>query len=191
MDFKNIDNSHFTEKEIIDTNYKVSRYSSFLEYWPQKAIDSIDYVANYDNKIHILSGNANIFNEKKENGILYFDVNNVIDNTFLELPFLFYKGYVVKYKSYDNNKTYIIECTESEHGLVKINLDSNINGYFEVSYHATKLHKICIIISLIFWFYYNNILIINLYIITVANIIKLIFYLYILFNQFYCQKYNF
>ena len=149
LDFKDIDNSHYTEKEIIDTNYKVSRYSSFLEYWPQKAIDSIDYVANYDNKIHILCGNANIFNENKENGILTFDINNVSENTTLELPYLFYKGYVVKYKSYDNNEISTIKCSESEHGLVQINLDSNTNGYFEVSYHTTKLHKICIGISII------------------------------------------
>lgn len=147
LDFKDIDNSHYTEKEIIDTNYKVSRYSSFLEYWPQKAIDSIDYVANYDNKIHILSGNAMISNENKENGILTFDINNISDNTTLELPFLFYKGYVVKYKSYDSDEVSIIKCNESEHGLVQIDLATNVNGYFEVSYHTTKLHKICIGIS--------------------------------------------
>ena len=120
LDFKDIDNSHYTEKEIIDTNYKVSRYSSFLEYWPQKAIDSIDYVANYDNKIHILSGNAMISNENKENGILTFDINNISDNTTLEVPFLFYKGYVVKYKSYDSDEVSIIKCNESEHGLVQM-----------------------------------------------------------------------
>ena len=97
LDFKDIDNSHYTEKEIIDTNYKVSRYSS--------------------------------------------------DNTTLEVPFLFYKGYVVKYKSYDSDEVSIIKCNESEHGLVQIDLATNVNGYFEVSYHTTKLHKICIGIS--------------------------------------------
>ena len=147
LDFKDIDNSHYTEEEIIDTNNKVSRYSSFLEYWPQKAIDSIDYVTNHDNKIHILSGNTIISNENKENGILTFEINNVSENTTLELPFLFYKGYVVKYKSYDSDEVSIIKCNESEHGLVQIDLDTNVNGYFEVSYHATKLHKICICIS--------------------------------------------
>lgn len=147
LDFKDIDNSHYTEEEIIDTNNKVSRYSSFLEYWPQKAIDSIDYVTNHDNKIHILSGNAIISNENKENGILTFEINNVSENTTLELPFLFYKGYVVKYKAYNSDEVSIIKCNESEHGLVQIYLNTNINGYFEVSYHATKLHKICIGIS--------------------------------------------
>lgn len=147
LDFRELDNSYFTEKEIIDTKYKVSRYSSFLEYWPQKAIDSIEYIANHDNKIHILSGNANIYNENKENGMLNFEINNVTENSTLELPFLFYKGYVVKYTPSNSNKSIILECTESEHGLIQVSLGSDINGNFEVSYHATRLHKICIIIS--------------------------------------------
>lgn len=147
LDFRELDNSYFSEKEIIDTTYKVSRYSSFLEYWPQKAIDSIEYVANHDNKIHILSGNANIYNENKGNGILNFEINNITEISTLELPFLFYKGYEVKYTPYNSTKSINLECTESEHGLLQINIGSDINGSFEVSYHSTKLHKICIIIS--------------------------------------------
>ena len=41
-------NEFYKEEEIIDTTNQVSRYSSFLEYWPQKAIDSMDYIVNRD-----------------------------------------------------------------------------------------------------------------------------------------------
>ena len=161
LDLKVIDNSYFTEEEIIDTTNQVSRYSSFLEYWPQKAIDSIDYIVSHDNKIHILSGEANIVNENKENGILTFEINNIIENTTLELPFLFYKGYEVKYTSYDNNKPTFLDCSESDNGLVQISLDSSINGTFEVSYHATITHKICIVISSVTFLFYLIYIFIN------------------------------
>lgn len=161
LDYKNIDNNFYEEKEIIDTENEVSRYSSFLEYWPQKAIDSIDYIVNHDNKIHTLSGNADITNENKENGILTFDIKNISENSTLELPFIFYKGYTVEYISNTDSKTKILECSESEHGLVQISLNNDETGYFKVSYHATKLHKLCIIISLSTFICYIIYLIIN------------------------------
>lgn len=147
LDFKNADNEFYNENEIIDTRNQVSRYSSFLEYWPQKAIDSINYIVDRDDKVSLISGNATIKNETKENGILSFYISNVQENTSLELPYLFYKGYQISYTSEQTNTKVILEAVESDKGLVQVNLNSDIKGNINVEYHITTLHKICIIIS--------------------------------------------
>lgn len=147
LEIEEKNNEFYKEDEIIDVENKVSRYSSFLEYWPQKAIDSMDYIVNRDNKIHILSGGANITKEEKENGILSCNIEDVEESTCVELPYLFYKGYEIEYISDATNERKILEALESEHGLVQVNIDTNIEGKIKVSYHITLLHKSCIIIS--------------------------------------------
>lgn len=148
LDVKIADNKFYEEPEIIDPKYQVSRYSSFLEYWPQKAIVAIDYIIDRDNKVKLLSGNADIQNETKENGILNFDISNVSENTVLELPYLFYKGYEVTYTPANSNeKIKLNNLVESDKGLASISLDTSVNGHINIEYHATALHKICIVIS--------------------------------------------
>lgn len=148
LDVKIVDNSFYEEIEIIDPVNQVSRYSSFLEYWPQKAINSIDYIISRDNKVKFISGNADIKNETKENGILNFEINNVQENTVLELPYLFYKGYQITYTpSNSNEKIKLNSLVESDKGLVSTPIDTSLNGHITVEYHATLIHKICILIS--------------------------------------------
>lgn len=148
LDMKIADNKLYEEPEIIDPINQVSRYSSFLEYWPQKAINSIDYIISRDNKVKLLSGNADIHSEAKENGVLNFDINNVEENTVLELPYLFYKGYEVTYTpDGSDEKIKLNNLVELDKGLSSIALDTSINGHINIEYHATTLHKICMIIS--------------------------------------------
>lgn len=147
LDVKVVDNKFYEEPEIIDPKNQVSRYSAFLEYWPQKSINSIDYIINRDNKIAFISGNANIKNESKENGILNFEISDVDEGTSLELPYLFYKGYQVTYTPVNSDSKIKLDVSESDKGLLQLNLDSSISGSINVEYHATTLHKICIIIS--------------------------------------------
>lgn len=154
LEMKNVGNSHYEEPEIIDTVNQVSRYSSFLEYWPQKAINSIDYVVNRDQKITIISGNAKIENERKANGSLSFSVSEVPEDTILELPYLFYKGYEVIYTPQNNPDSILLETTESEHGLVEIKVDSSFRGTITAQYHATTLHQVCMVISFTTFFAY-------------------------------------
>lgn len=148
LDVKIADNKLYEEPEIIDPINQVSRYSSFLEYWPQKAIVAIDYIIDRDNKVKLLSGNADIQNETKENGILNFDISNASESTVLELPYLFYKGYEVTYApDGSNEKIKLNNLAESDKGLASIALDTSINGHINIEYHATALHKICIVVS--------------------------------------------
>lgn len=148
LDYEYKDSKFYEQEEIIDTKYEVSRYSSFLEYWPQKAVRNIEYVASRDDKVSVISGNAKIENETKRNGILDFDINNVEENTKLELPYLFYKGYQVSYTKAGTSEKTMLQTVESEKGLLQINIEENMNGHINVEYHITKLHKACIIMSI-------------------------------------------
>lgn len=151
LDYQVKDNAYFEEPEVIDYSWQVSRYSSYLEYWPQKAINNFDYTMNRENKSIITSGEATISNENKVNGVLDFDISNVKENTVVELPYLYYKGYVVTYTPLDssNSTTKTLEVTESNNGFIQVNLDEEMNGHINVEYHATTLHKICMVISLV------------------------------------------
>lgn len=148
LEVRDIGNAYFEEDEVIDTSWDTSRYSSYLEYWPQKAINNEEYVVNRDQKIHILQGNAKIMNESKNNGKLDFEISSAENDTELELPFLYYKGYVAELTTSDGAKK-TFETTESKNGLVQIKVDQNSVGKFHVQYHATKLYKICLVISLV------------------------------------------
>lgn len=148
LDMKIADNKLYEEPEIIDPVNQVSRYSSFLEYWPQKAISNIDYIIERDNKVKLISGNADIQNETKENGILNFDIKDVQENTVLELPYLFYKGYEVTYTPIGTDeKVKLGNLVESEKGLASLALDTSVSGHINIEYHATTLHRICMVIS--------------------------------------------
>lgn len=151
LDYQVKDNAYFEEPEVIDYSWQVSRYSSYLEYWPQKAIDNFDYTMNRENKSIITSGEATISNENKVNGVLDFDISNVKENTVVELPYLYYKGYVITYTPLDssNSTTRTLEVTESNNGFIQVNLSEEMNGHINVEYHATTLHKICMVISLV------------------------------------------
>lgn len=140
-------NEFYKEEEIIDTTNQVSRYSSFLEYWPQKAIDSIDYIVNREDKVAVISGNLTIENEKKENGVLNFDFSNVEENTSLELPYLFYKGYQISYTPEGSTDSIILETYETDKGLVGVDIEPEMKGHIQAEYHITSLHKTCLIIS--------------------------------------------
>ena len=106
LDYPVKDNAYFEEPEVIDYSWQVSRYSSYLEYWPQKSINNFDYTMNRENKAIVTSGKANILDESKVNGVLDFNISDVQEGTVVELPYLYYKGYVVTYTpSKENNNS--------------------------------------------------------------------------------------
>ena len=162
LDYPVKDNAYFEEPEVIDYSWQVSRYSSYLEYWPQKSINNFDYTMNRENKAIVTSGKANILDESKVNGVLDFNISDVQEGTVVELPYLFYKGYVVTYtpskennnstESNNNNSSnekVKLEVTESDNGFIQINLDPSMKGHINVEYHTTTLHKICMVISFV------------------------------------------
>jgi len=144
---RKINDDFFREEEVIDQIWETSKYSSYIEYWPEKAAKAIGYVSYRDQKVFILAGKANIKEENKEKGKLEFIINEVEENTILELPYLYYKGYEIVYTNGVTKEKLNLPSKESERGLLQLDVNSDIDGKIEVQYHATTLHKICIAIS--------------------------------------------
>lgn len=144
---RKINDDFYREEEVIDQVWETSKYSSYIEYWPEKAAKAIGYVSYRNPKVLILKGKANIQEENKENGKLKFTINSVEENTSLELPYLYYKGYEVIYTKSQTKEKTKLETKESDKGLVEIEIQKNTVGTIEVEYHATNLHKVCMVIS--------------------------------------------
>ena len=148
INIKEIGTEHYQEEEIIDTVMEVSRYSSYLEYWPQKAVRNINYILDKKTDVKILEGSTEIENENKNNGKLGFEIHDTTEDTKIELPYLYYKGYEIKLET-DNNKIEILESRESEKGLLETTISQGCEGKIEVQYKMTTIHKVCLTISLI------------------------------------------
>lgn len=148
IDIKETGTEHYKEEEIIDTKMEVSRYSSYLEYWPQKAVRNINYIIEKGTDVKIIEGNATIDGQSKKGGKLEFEVKNITEDTRIELPYLYYKGYEIKLIT-NNKEEIVLEAKESDKGLVETTISKGSEGKVEVQYKTTIIHKICIVISLI------------------------------------------
>lgn len=116
------------------------------EYW----ISNGEYVpvdVNLDElKIRgdVITSNEEVKTTLKRNGInleiSYSDNNS--DDTYLELPLVYYKGYMAKE---DKNTLRVVK---GDNGLVRVYLD-NKEGNINVYYGFTKVRIVCLIISII------------------------------------------
>lgn len=114
-----------------------------LEYVPS-AVPSIEYLHQRGDSIGTLYGGTSIANFRRIKGVTSFDVNATgnIGSETLELPLIYYKGYVVK----QDNKE-IPPVAESKNGLVEILIDKP--GHIIVYYGGTPVQKLSWIITLL------------------------------------------
>lgn len=89
----------------------------------------------------ILSGDAKISNEQKDELTMQFVVEENNEETVLELPYIYYLGYNIEM----NGKQ--IQYKESDNGFIMINIPKGCNGLIEIDYKGTKLAKSTFIIS--------------------------------------------
>lgn len=119
-----------------------------FEYLPEKAFKNRSYIENRTNEVLVLEGNATITGMHKQNTNLNFDIENVVNNTKLELPYIYYLGYQVKLEE-DDGKKQNIKVEESENGFCMIMLPETNKGTITVSYTGTTLMKISYILSIL------------------------------------------
>ena len=117
-----------------------------FEYLPSKAFENRKYLEDRENKVIILSGNAEISNEQKNDSHLEFNIKDINSETILELPYIYYLGYDVNLVTED--KVLNIKTSESENGFVQIKLDNINSGKIIVNYTGTLIMNISKIISL-------------------------------------------
>ena len=87
-------------------------------------------------------------NYKKKGTLINLDYKVSKDNSYIELPLLYYKGYSYKITSKDGQ----VEKGQATHGkdmVVKINVSNIKSGHLEVDYTGTTLMKIGDIVTIL------------------------------------------
>lgn len=118
--------------------------SASAEYLPRNAIYNYDYLKERGMYPIVLLGSADINNINKDGTHLSFDI--VVNKpSYLELPFIYYPGYLVKI----NDKK--ISTLETENGLIGIKIDSG-KYHVETKYRGSKImiiSYICCIVGIL------------------------------------------
>lgn len=132
-------------EEWIKSKEVLSVYSINREYLPYKKKIN-EYILSRDNNAHIISGYAEIQEQKKDKLIFNCNAENVLEGTVIELPFISYPGYTITLES-DNQKQNI-DYYESENGFIEIKILDNMKSVnINVEYTGTIVEKISYIIS--------------------------------------------
>lgn len=138
------------EKELdigLKNTEKVYVYRINREYMPVKALNNISYIKDRENRVYILAGSANIIEESKDKLNYSVELENVKNNTELELPYLYYLGYNVNVNY--GNKVEQLNVTESDNGMLKVELPEASNVKLTLKYEGTLLTKIGYFVSVI------------------------------------------
>jgi len=130
----------YNYEQRIAGDTKVTNGSGWLEYLPNKAYQNRGYIASRTMNVYVISGNATIENVVKNGVNMQFEVKN-IEETVLELPYVYYLGYKIEYNGEK------VDYYESENGFICITISDE--GHVNTSYTGTTIMKISAIISLI------------------------------------------
>ena len=147
-----------TELEITDKRYegyiiknpKITHMQINRDYLPVNSIVLQNtYMKTRKDCVYVLKGSATIENENKTEDLkMSFNILNASKDTVLELPYLYYFGYITTLE--ENGETIKINTFESENGFVAIKLPEDIkNAEVKIEYKGTTIEKISYIISAI------------------------------------------
>lgn len=135
---------HIGDNEI---HGRLSWGTALMEYLPIKAFNNREYIGKRSQGVIVLTGGADITEEKKEGTHLAFSVNNTLDNTILELPFIYYLGYEVKITNQEETK--LVQPQESKNGFLAVEIPPSVSGgLISVKYSGTKLTKPALWVSI-------------------------------------------
>jgi hypothetical protein len=116
---------------------------AYYEYLPVKAEQNKEYLSTRGQEAIILEGDGQIDNQSKINGIMEFNYQSGEEETKIELPYIYYKGYNIQI---DGNT---IDYQESDYGMIEITIPQNMSGTVTIKYEGTLLTKISFAISVI------------------------------------------
>lgn len=144
-----------------DNNYLHPNMATF-EYLPQKAYQNLDYVITRNQEAMVVSGEANILDQQKQGSNFHFEIENVTNNTIIELPYIYYLGYEATMIDQQGNKK-ALTITESDKGFVAITIPEIEKANIQVSYTGTIIMKLSyfftaigIICLIIYPYYYSK-----------------------------------
>lgn len=140
--------NYITPVPVTNLTGRIHAGLASFEYLPKKAFENRSYIEERPNDVVVLSGNANISDIKKENTNLTFKIENVTENTELELPYIYYLGYNAKIIN-ENGSMQTLKIEESNKGFCKIKVSNIKIAQIEIKYAGTFLMKVSYIITLI------------------------------------------
>ena len=117
-----------------------------FEYLPCKAFENRKYIENRSNQAIVLSGTAQIENEQKNGSQMSFDINYVLEETQIELPYIYYLGYNVTLTV--DEKTQKLKTFETDNGFVGVQVPILENGKIDVKYTGTAIMNFSKLISI-------------------------------------------
>ena len=138
-----VDWKKFYSTETIEAGQTFSDFSATYEYLPSKAFNNKNHIVTRSQEPIIQEGYADISESKKEKLSITFKIENVTQNTKVELPFIYYQGYEA---TINGEK---LEISESDNGFVQVTLKEGEKGTVEAKYRGTILYYTCLIISII------------------------------------------
>ena len=145
------------QKQLSDIEYedwikskdKLSPYSINREYLPYSTKGNLKtYTLQREDRAYIISGEANILEQNKNNLTFSLTAENVSDGAIIELPFFNYPGYTVLIEN--NNTKQKVDYHESEFGFIEITIPEQMkNVKIDVKYTGTVIEKLSYVISII------------------------------------------
>lgn len=128
----NNDNTTFVS-EI--SNYNMSVDGAVREHFPSKIYERMDDFWDKDYKISILDGKGEVKILEDDTPYMKFEVKNIKDSIYIELPRIYYLGYEITDENGDLIK---YECNDPGY----IGLKISKNGVYEVKYVGTTAYKV-------------------------------------------------
>lgn len=136
--------------EFINNNINNINYMNInREYMPSKTYKALSQNPERvdGESIFIIKGDANIESANKNELVYNIMLTDIKENTSIEVPFLFYKGYNA-YIENDKNGKRDIDVKESDYGFLKIDIPKEYeNGMIKVEYKTPTSYYIVYIIS--------------------------------------------
>lgn len=133
-----------TFEDLIDINKGVDREVGNGEYLP----DSVDKT-NLDLELYNINDREHKIEFTRNNSTVEFEYNLNENDFELNVPLIYYKGYVASIKDNNGNTTKLEVLQNKENGEVLIKSDKNLSGIVTVEYKMTIIQKISYIISII------------------------------------------
>ena len=138
--------------EFINNNINNIVYMNInREYMPSKTYKALSQNPERvdGESIFIIKGDANIESANKNELVYNITLTDIKENTSIEVPFLFYKGYNA-YIENDKNGKRDIDVKESDYGFLKIDIPKEYeNGMIKVEYKTPTSYYIAYIISFV------------------------------------------
>lgn len=118
-----------------------------FEYLPCKAFENRKYIETRTQDAIVLKGKAQIENAQKNGTKMKFDINYVLEETQVELPYIYYLGYSVTL--IQDEKEQKLKTYETDNGFVGIYVPVLENAKIEVRYTGTTIMNFSKLISIV------------------------------------------